>query len=393
MNINPFNSTYQHSQSLQDILTNSSRIDFDVNSRPLIKNELVKLNLSTKEPFVLTLSSVETCPLLSKWKIIKLSINNSGSLKSLINPTLKTIAAGVIAVGMAFFFKTLILHTIKEESQKIGKFFDYYHYRNNYLFKIEYHVLYTKFQFYKKITELVFGCLTFQVGSFMVFSYTLSNHPFYQKYKALKSFYIESLCRSAEILKFPSSVGQMNLDQLANDRDDENNVIEPITLESIPLKTVCSPKNLLIGQYIIDVENVLKCIFNHPCNKFGAIHHPIENRYLFPIEQEKLLTDLAYLFGIEDKNLILDCWKENRRDYMVFIVSFMRQHFSSGDVLWKNLSMSWRKSILNELTPQLRSAYRATKFKQMFLACTHPQINKIFDCRFSITYPASSNFR
>lgn len=104
-----------------------------------------------------------------------------------------------------------------------------------------------------------------------------------------------------------SSMKECKLEQLANESVD-GRWKDPISSEIISNEMIRSPKILGIGQYAFNIESVLQAMFTRTCCINGEIPHPIENRALSSLEQQKFIEDISAFFCIEKKEQLLKCW-------------------------------------------------------------------------------------
>ncbi|HEX4839786.1 MAG TPA: hypothetical protein VFU89_05035 [Rhabdochlamydiaceae bacterium] len=109
------------------------------------------------------------------------------------------------------------------------------------------------------------------------------------------------------IQQHPSSVGDIDLATLANDKD-EDGWLDPLSFDIIPKDKIRAPYYFLIGKYVTHIENALKVILNHSDEVNHKFRHPIENRFMTEEEHTKFLKEICSLFFITEAEF-LNLWE------------------------------------------------------------------------------------
>lgn len=152
---------------------------------------------------------------------------------------------------------------------------------------------------------------------FIIFGCGLASGKYlYETLKDLKTSlgqFFESPHRLVrEINLRDSSFPQFDKTVLANDKEGSN-FRDPITWDDLKGEWIHAPRFIKIGHYVFAFDTLLKRLFDKPLLNGKRIHHPIEERYLDDREQEKLISDLSRLLGL-DSSKFLNYWDPYYQD-------------------------------------------------------------------------------
>ncbi len=102
-------------------------------------------------------------------------------------------------------------------------------------------------------------------------------------------------------------------------------LLDPISMELIPLSKINAPDVISIGNYVFTLDSCLFRMLSQTAHKDGGIPHPLENRPLTLEEKVNFLTDLCQKINFAHPLALEDyCWSETTVD---LLETLKKQHF------------------------------------------------------------------
>ncbi|MBS0616153.1 MAG: hypothetical protein JSR58_06345 [Verrucomicrobia bacterium] len=104
-----------------------------------------------------------------------------------------------------------------------------------------------------------------------------------------------------------------------------NTLLDPITLDEIPLDQLNAPHIISIGNYVLTLTSCLRTMLSRTVNDDDEILHPVENRALTYSERMNFIVDVSKKLGIDNPGM-LEAYCFNHVEYS-FVQKSKNQHF------------------------------------------------------------------
>lgn len=137
--------------------------------------------------------------------------------------------------------------------------------------------------------------------------------------------------------------------ELANQVNADGNFLDPISLEVIPQDQINRPCFIKFGNHLFTIKSIVTNFLKNDLD-FGALKHPIYDRYLFENEQKELLEALSMNLGISpetflkcfntfnDPNFKVCMTTEEKARHEVFKLNALKEHLQRTNQRFRAMS-------------------------------------------------------